>query len=208
MQTVEGYLNHNSTIETNAKGQKDSETFGTMRSTTPEIATNFLIMLDGMLQEEKLVNEASLASRITYFHARRAPRIDLFYYGSRVLQYCSTSYAAFVHAFTYVSRLTALFGVSFVNRYSVHRIFLACTMVASKFCDDDFESNSFYARVGGITCQEVNCLECQLLALLDFQMACKASEYDDAEMLLSDRSCRKKTLAHPVHHVAFKSRKI
>lgn len=51
-------------------------------------------------------------------------------------------------------------------------------MIAAKFFDDVFYSNSFYASVGGIRTKEINLLELQFLTLLDYNLYVTPREYD------------------------------
>jgi hypothetical protein len=44
-------------------------------------------------------------------------------------------------------------------------------LVASKFFDDTFYNNSYYSRVGGITCAELNALELEFLFLINFNLS-------------------------------------
>eukprot|EP00211_Chloroparvula_japonica_P015722 CAMPEP_0119146394 /NCGR_PEP_ID=MMETSP1310-20130426/38858_1 /TAXON_ID=464262 /ORGANISM="Genus nov. species nov., Strain RCC2339" /LENGTH=211 /DNA_ID=CAMNT_0007138287 /DNA_START=305 /DNA_END=936 /DNA_ORIENTATION=- len=144
---------------------------------------------------ERMVTEAGrpggvpgvLASEDTLFHAKRIPQIALEDYADRIVRYCPSSYAAFVYTFVYIRRLCTLFGHTLVNAHSVHRILCACHVVAAKFCDDVFETNSFYARVGGVSRNELNALEVQLLALLDFRVHCTPAEFANAETFLRDK---------------------
>lgn len=48
--------------------------------------------------------------------------------------------------------------------------------VSTKFFSDFFYSNSRYARVGGISLQELNHLELQFLVLCDFELLVSTNE--------------------------------
>jgi len=43
-------------------------------------------------------------------------------------------------------------------------------MLATKFFDDRYYNNEYYAKVGGITNQEINLLERDFLQLLNFRL--------------------------------------
>ena len=43
--------------------------------------------------------------------------------------------------------------------------------------EDDYYANTFYAKVGGVTLDELNQLEYDFLALCNFDMAIKTSKY-------------------------------
>ena len=43
-------------------------------------------------------------------------------------------------------------------------------LVAIKYNEDDYFSNSFYAKVGGVTKKEIDTLEYEFLSLIDFNL--------------------------------------
>ena len=51
-------------------------------------------------------------------------------------------------------------------------------MVASKFLDDFYCRNSFFAAAGGMTTAELNALEVRFCFLMDFRLAVSVEEYD------------------------------
>jgi hypothetical protein len=57
-------------------------------------------------------------------------------------------------------------------------------VVASKFCDDFFETNTFYSRVGGISVEEMNSLELEFLARLGFDLYVDDAEYQSYDDLI------------------------
>lgn len=51
---------------------------------------------------------------------------------------------------------------------TVHRMLLTCLMLTAKFYDDVHTTNAFYARMGGVTLQELNELEVSVLLIGEF----------------------------------------
>jgi hypothetical protein len=47
---------------------------------------------------------------------------------------------------------------------------LTSILTAIKFNEDDFYSNTYYAKVGGISLQEINNLENEFLTLINFNL--------------------------------------
>jgi hypothetical protein len=56
-------------------------------------------------------------------------------------------------------------------------IITACVL-AIKYCEDDYYANTFYAKVGGISLEEMNQLEYDFLAFCNFEMAIKQNKYN------------------------------
>lgn len=63
-----------------------------------------------------------------------------------------------------------------MDSHNIHRLIIAGTTVSTKFFSDFFYSNSRYARVGGISLQELNYLELQFLILCDFELLISVNE--------------------------------
>src|SRR5262249_54086944 len=51
-----------------------------------------------------------------------------------------------------------------------HRLFCVCLRVATKFWDDAFEDNKYFARIAGMTLVELNILEIQAMNFLRFDL--------------------------------------
>ena len=47
---------------------------------------------------------------------------------------------------------------------------LIAILIAIKYNEDDFYSNTYYAKVGGITLKEINNLESEFLSLINFNL--------------------------------------
>ncbi len=54
----------------------------------------------------------------------------------------------------------------------------ASVMVASKFLDDHYCRNSYFAAAGGMTTTELNALEVRFCFLMDFKLAVSTEEYE------------------------------
>ncbi|KAG4189173.1 hypothetical protein ERO13_A08G210700v2 [Gossypium hirsutum] len=69
------------------------------------------------------------------------------------------------------SRAPSLNLRQYVERiFNVHRLLITSVMVAAKFMDDQHYNNAYYAKVGGISREEMNRLEMRFLFDLDFRL--------------------------------------
>ncbi|KAL6651444.1 hypothetical protein ACP70R_010369 [Stipagrostis hirtigluma subsp. patula] len=100
-----------------------------------------------------------------------APRIGVAEYLERVHRYAALEPECYVVAYAYVDRAAHRRPAAAVASRNVHRLLLACLLVASKVLDDFHHSNAFFARVGGVSNAEMNRLELELLDVLDFEVA-------------------------------------
>jgi len=61
---------------------------------------------------------------------------------------------------------------------NVHRLLITSVMLASKFFDDVYYNNAYYARVGGISNTEVNSLEMEMLRMISFSLFVEPEAYE------------------------------
>ena len=59
-------------------------------------------------------------------------------------------------------------------------------MLAIKYNEDDYYSNKYYAKVGGINLDELNSLEYNFLILLDFDVFIDEETYEKYKEKLKD----------------------
>lgn len=105
------------------------------------------------------------------FHALTITPISIKDYLDRIAKYSGCSQESFILALIYMDRVIETCPTTFiVNSYSIHRLIITSVLVAVKFFDDEFYNSDYYARVGGISCSEMNALEIEFLSMIDFDL--------------------------------------
>uniref|UniRef100_A0A7S4QEV9 Cyclin n=2 Tax=Alexandrium monilatum TaxID=311494 RepID=A0A7S4QEV9_9DINO len=61
---------------------------------------------------------------------------------------------------------------------NIHRLLVTSIVLAAKFYDDIYYSNTFYAKVAGLRTKELNALEALLLKKLGWQLHVQPREYE------------------------------
>lgn len=145
-----------------------------------------------------------LMREILSFRGKQVPGITLKQYFQRIQKYCPTTndvlLSLLVHFDRIAKKCNAIaqeYMVSVVSTpdkttaslahqsspqlfvmdsHNIHRLIIAAITVSTKFISDFFYSNSRYARVGGISLQELNHLELQFLILCDFRLIISVEE--------------------------------
>lgn len=107
------------------------------------------------------------------------PSIDIASYFRRIAKYSFASAEALLMAAHYLFRVKAANPTLAVNALTIHRLYLTAVMIAAKFFDDRYMNCAWYAKVGGITLQELRDLEVELLMLLDYQLFVSYEDYCD-----------------------------
>lgn len=65
---------------------------------------------------------------------------------------------------------------------------LTCSVLAIKYNEDDYYSNEFYAKVGGISLSEMNTLEYNCVILLDHNLYVKDEMFFKYQIYLKNYS--------------------
>ena len=57
-----------------------------------------------------------------------------------------------------------------LNPHNIHRLILGCLILAIKYNEDFYYNNEYYAKVGGVTLDELNILEYKSFQLIEFNL--------------------------------------
>ncbi|CAH2055033.1 unnamed protein product [Thlaspi arvense] len=145
-------------------------------STHPQVVTLLASVLEKMIRK----NEKPFHSRhnkdedISMFHGSRAPSMTIHRYTERLHRYARCSPACFVAAFAYILRYLERPVATSINRrltsLNVHRLLITSLLVAAKFLERKCYNNAYYAKIGGVSTEEMNRLERTFLFDLDFRL--------------------------------------
>mmetsp|Transcript_34416 Transcript_34416/g.86437 ORF Transcript_34416/g.86437 Transcript_34416/m.86437 type:complete len:655 (-) Transcript_34416:69-2033(-) len=115
---------------------------------------------------------------LTAFDAIQAPSISVRKYLSRLVRFSAATTETLAVALVYVERLCVR-GVIVLTELNVHRLLITAATISAKFLNDSYYQNSYYARVGGLSCNELNRLELEFLFMIDFRLSLADGEYCD-----------------------------
>ncbi|CAD8101447.1 unnamed protein product [Paramecium primaurelia] len=120
---------------------------------------------------EQLIEESEvLEVQDSLFHSQKIPNITLENYLIRIMRYTKCSEGCLIIGLIYLDRIQELNQELQLNNQSAHRYLIIAIVLAIKYQDDDIYKNDYYAKVGGITMQELNDMEKEFLELLDYQL--------------------------------------
>lgn len=57
-----------------------------------------------------------------------------------------------------------------ITSSNIHKLLVTSIMVASKFNDDNYYSNSSYAKAGLVPLEELNLLECEFISAIEYDL--------------------------------------
>jgi hypothetical protein len=132
--------------------------------------------------------EMAGSDRLDMFASSEVPDITVLQYLERLKALFQCSDAVFVLALINVDRLLERCAVlklepRRLSRWNVHRVFLACLLVATKFIEDLVYANTHYAKAGGVTVRELNRLERFVLECLNYELR-ETGQYEIYEGML------------------------
>jgi len=125
------------------------------------------------------------------FQSACEPGISVNDYAMRLKARFGCSEACFVLALIYIDRLAKMHTGISVNRLSAHRLLLTSLVVATKFHDDEYYSNTCYAKSGGIKVDDLNAMEAGFLRLIGFATFTTPEEFSSYVQfcMLAAREC-------------------
>lgn len=103
------------------------------------------------------------------FISKKIPQISIEDFMKRLLKYSKMESSTLILILIYIDRV-CFFGKFQLNYYNIHKLILASMVVSIKYNEDDYFSNKFYAKVGGVTKEELDKLEYEFLSLIDFSL--------------------------------------
>ncbi|KAK9765262.1 Pho80p cyclin [Basidiobolus ranarum] len=111
-------------------------------------------------------------SNLTRFHSRTPPAISVYEYLKRIVRYASVEKPCLIMLIVYIDRISELHRSFVISSLTVHRFLITAIVAASKNLCDAYCTNTHYAKVGGITTQEINALELEFLFFINWRLYC------------------------------------
>jgi hypothetical protein len=121
---------------------------------------------------------------LSVFFSIQPPSLDIASYLSRIMEYFACTHECYVMASVYIDRIARCHPEFPISQLSAHRLLLASVLVATKFNDDTYYSNEWYANVGGVSNADLNRMEIEFLKLLDWNVNVTRDEFDRHASLL------------------------
>ncbi|EOX96335.1 hypothetical protein QUC31_005516 [Theobroma cacao] len=116
--------------------------------------------------------------RSRVFDCHETPDMTIQSYLERIFRYTKAGPSVYVVAYVYIDRFCQANPGFRINARNVHRLLITTIMVASKYVEDMNYRNSYFARVGGLTTNELNNLELEFLFLMGFKLHVNVSVFE------------------------------
>ena len=103
------------------------------------------------------------------FSTKSPSNVTLQYFFGRIIKYTKIEKSTLISILIYADRMCTTSGI-ILNPHNIHRIILGCLLLAIKYNEDFYYTNEHYAKVGGVSLEELNQLEYFTFLLLDFNL--------------------------------------
>jgi hypothetical protein len=111
------------------------------------------------------------------FYSKNPASITVGGYLERILKYTHIEESTLVIALIYIDRICELNNIYLVDS-NIHRVVFTGVILAIKYNEDDFYTNNYYSKVGGISTRELNLLEYEFVRLLKYNLFIQRQTYD------------------------------
>jgi hypothetical protein len=116
---------------------------------------------------------------VTCFRAKRTPTITIPNYLSWLFKCFNCSDACLITSLVYIDRVLKLHPQFEVSDLSIHRLVAVTLVLSTKFNDDAWFQNAYYAWACGLKLRELNVLEATFLSLVNWKLRVTAEEYEE-----------------------------
>lgn len=111
------------------------------------------------------------------FHSNIPASLAIGGYVERITKYTHCEESTLITALIYIDRMCEINNI-YLMEHNIHRIVLAGIILAIKFNEDDYYTNTYYSKVGGIVVKELNMLEYEFLKLSKYSLYIKHETYE------------------------------
>ena len=129
-----------------------------------------------ILEKVIYLNSNKFQKKKSIFNCNFIPNISLYNYIYRIQKYSEVEDNTLILALIYIDRICC--NNFIINYYNIHKILLVSVVFAIKYNEDNYYTNSYYSKIGGIKINEFNALEKEFAQIIDFQFYVKKSLFD------------------------------
>lgn len=144
----------------------------------PEILIQMVVdMINRIIQHNDKV--ASTNQAVTRFHSRGATPITIHDYVQRIYKYVIVEKSVLIMLIVFIDRVTKIYPNFMLSSLTAHRysifydrFIIAAVTASCKFISDVYSTNTFFAKVGGVSATELNILEVEFCNVMQWRINC------------------------------------
>lgn len=129
---------------------------------TDEIAN---LIEEIITKNKEFITKKAPLSRV--FEGKKTTSVTVSRYVTRLVKYFANEPSSLVICLIYMDRICEITEMK-LTLENFHRLFLTALVIAIKYNEDKYFSNSFYAKIGGISLEDFNRLESAFVNSIEF----------------------------------------
>ena len=103
------------------------------------------------------------------FLSKKIPSISIKNFLERICNLTKIENSTLILILIYIDRICEFNEIE-LNYFNIHKLIIASLIISIKYNEDFFYSNKIYAKICGISREEINKLEIEFLKLLEFNL--------------------------------------
>ena len=115
------------------------------------------------------------------FTGRTLPKINLKDFINRIIAYTEIEKNTLICSLIYLDEIDKKKPIT---EFNIHRIFFSAVLISIKYNEDDIFKNDYYAKIAGVTLNEINKMESTFISLLDFNLYINPNVFEKYQHLL------------------------
>jgi hypothetical protein len=124
------------------------------------------------------------------FYSKNPASVSLTQYIDRILKYTHIEESTLIIALIFIDRICEINDLVLTDS-NIHRVIFTAVIVAVKYNEDDYYSNSYYSKVGGIATKELNTLEYEFIKLIKYSLFVKNDLFEKYRIYLHHYQVKK-----------------
>ncbi|KAI8910940.1 cyclin-domain-containing protein, partial [Gorgonomyces haynaldii] len=126
---------------------------------------------------------------ITRFHSKVVPPLSIEDYLIRIVKYGAVEPVCLLSSVLYLDRICQRCPTFTLSSLTMHRFLITAITCASKILSDTFYTNAVYAKIGGLSTQELNILEMEFLKLIDWEVNVNMETLQEYYFSMAKQQC-------------------
>lgn len=139
-----------------------------------EVIYSIVTVFNSIIESHKYVN-INCKNTIN-FCLKTIPSISLFDYLSRINKYTNLDISTLISALIYIDRFCCNANI-ILNEYNIHTILFISIYVSIKFHEDISCKDDYFAKIGGLSLEEISKLSLIFICVLDYKLYINYEDY-------------------------------
>ncbi len=170
----------NSLYKTNESSIENSHIDNSIYLKSEDIISYISYYFNKLIEQNKKIKYDKKIIKTDIFYSKRIPNLTIQQYLIRIKKYSNIEDYTLIYAFIYIIKfIKKNYYIILLN--NIYRILLASCTVSIKFLEDSNYKNSYMAKIGGLTLENMNKIEYFFYAKLNFDLSLNENDFKEIE---------------------------